>query len=66
MFQKYLSTKQLAERWGVSASAIQHGKAGSGDLTKYRLGKLLRFSVAEVETLEREMDRKYKKLMKAA
>lgn len=56
--QKWLTTAGLAERLRISPSAVQHQKAGTDTLTRYRVGRLLRFSIKEVEDFERDMGRK--------
>lgn len=51
--QKYISAQQLAARWGVSPSAIYHGKCDARLLRRITLGpRTVRFLLQEVIELE--------------
>lgn len=50
--RKYMTPKELAQRWGVSESAIHHGKAESNNLQRFYFGKALRFLCQEVYDYE--------------
>ncbi len=52
---KYLSTKQLANRWGISVSALYMMCCGSSSLTRFRFGGTIRFSLEEIEKFETEL-----------
>lgn len=58
---KYLTVMELADRWKISPSAIYMCRGGTGALSRIRIGKLVRFSLSEVEALEDDRDRKVKK-----
>jgi hypothetical protein len=50
--KKYMTPKELAQRWGVSESAIHHGKAESNKLQRVYFGRALRFLRQEVQDFE--------------
>jgi predicted DNA-binding transcriptional regulator AlpA len=50
--QKYISARELAFRWGVSDSAIYHGKCDARLLHRVQFGRSVRFLLHEVEALE--------------
>ncbi len=58
---KYISVNELAERWGISPSAIYMCRGGTDRLKRIRFGKSVRFLLSEVEALETEKVRKAKK-----
>jgi len=58
---KYLSVKQLAERWGISPSTVYMCKGGTGQLERIRFGKLVKFKLSEVDVVEAKMVGKAKK-----
>jgi hypothetical protein len=53
---KYLSAKQLANRWGISVSALYMMCCGSSSLTRFRFGRTIRFSLEEVKKFETELN----------
>jgi len=52
--KKYMTPKELAQRWDVSESAIHHGKAESNKLRRVYFGRALRFLRKEVEDFENQ------------
>src|SRR6266496_5775980 len=50
--KKYMPATELAQRWGVSESAIYHGKAESNKLKRVYFGRSLRFLRQEVLDFE--------------
>lgn len=52
---RYLSAKQLANRWGMSVSGLYMMCCGSSALTRYRFGRSIRFSIEEVKKFENEL-----------
>lgn len=52
--KKYMTPKELAQRWDVSESAIHHGKVESNKLQRFRFGRTLRFLRKEVEDFENQ------------
>jgi|SRR5882724_2629251 len=54
--KKYMPATELAQRWGVSESAIYHGKAESNKLKRVYFGRSLRFLRQEVLDFENRKD----------
>jgi predicted DNA-binding transcriptional regulator AlpA len=53
--QKFISAKRLAERWGLSRSAVYHGNSDVSLLRRIPFGKKsVRFLLSQVEEVERQ------------
>ena len=50
---KFISTQQLACRWGIHPITLRRWRS-SGKITATRLGRGVRFAIAEVERIEKE------------
>jgi hypothetical protein len=61
-YQRYISLSDLALRWSISEAALRQNKAGSGELTRIRLGRSIRFLLEEVELVERRIEKVGRKL----
>ncbi|MEM9066587.1 MAG: helix-turn-helix domain-containing protein [Planctomycetota bacterium] len=50
----YLSTDQLAERWGIARQSLANWRAARSGPSFVRIGRAIRYSIVEVERYERE------------
>jgi predicted DNA-binding transcriptional regulator AlpA len=48
----FISAAQLAQRWSISVSAVYMYRGGTERLTRHRLGRVIRFSISEIEEVE--------------
>lgn len=48
MGQQFFTTKQLAERWGISVRTLECQRLTGGGVPFVRLGRLVRYSVEDV------------------
>jgi len=53
MQKEFLTTKELAFRWGVSQSKIAHMRLESDELPHYTFGRSVRYKISDVEKYER-------------
>jgi len=61
---RLISPETLAERWDISLSAVRQRKAGTKQLLRIRIGRLIRFRLSDVIALENKLFNRAKKLMK--
>lgn len=53
---EWLTPKELAERLKISVSAIHQYKCSTAELKRYRVGRLLRFKLSEIQAFERKIE----------
>ena len=61
---RLISPETLAERWDISLSAVRQRKAGTKQLLRIRIGRLIRFRLTDVIALENKLFNRAKKSMK--